>query len=110
MRYPFASRAALRELLADDGIFGGGPPVALDSAREFDETGDETLENKVQASAVRTPLVHQRAHCNAPSVVHLAQNIFNRNAHIEKEQLAEFGLTGHLTQRANFNAGGFHIH
>src|SRR5580700_9415765 len=41
-------RAALRELLADEGIFGCGPPITLDSAREFDETRDEALEAKVQ--------------------------------------------------------------
>src|ERR1700686_435437 len=103
-------RAALRELLADEGVFGCGPPVALDGVREFDETHDETFEYEVQARAVRTPLMHQRAHRHIPSVIHLAQGIFHRDAHVAKKQLAEFGLAGHLTQGANFKPRRFHIH
>jgi len=68
------------------------------------------LKNDVQARAVRTTLVHQRAHRHIPSVVHFARVFFQRDAHIAKEQLAEFRLTSHLTQRTNFNAGGFHVH
>jgi len=80
--HDFDFRAALGEFLADEGIFGSGPAVALDGVREFDETGDKTLENEVEASAVGTTLIHQRAHCHIPSVIHFTQSIFRRDAHV----------------------------
>src|ERR1700730_2070892 len=108
--HDFNLRAALCELLADDRVLSGGPAVALDRPREFDKTGNIALEGKMQASAVRTALVHQGAHRHIPSVIHFAENIFKRDANIAEEQLVEFGLPGHLTQGANFDAGRFHIH
>src|ERR1039458_679495 len=51
-------RAALRELLTDERVLGGRSAVALDGAREFDKTGNGTLEYKMEARAVRTALVH----------------------------------------------------
>src|SRR5208283_4474652 len=103
--HDFNFRAALREFLADNGVLGSGPGVALYGPRKFDKARDETLEDEMQAGPVRTTLVHQRAHCHIPAVVYLAKDIFDRDAHIAKEQLAEFGLAGHLPERANFNAG-----
>jgi len=53
--------------LADEWVFGGGPSVTLDGPREFDEAGDVAFEDEMQASAVGTALVHQRAHRHIPS-------------------------------------------
>src|SRR5882724_642128 len=108
--HDFNFRAALRELLADQWVFGGGPSVTLDGPREFDEAGDEAFKDEMQASAVGTALVHQRAHRHIPSVIHFAQDILNGHANVAKEQLVEFGFPGHLTQGTNFDAGRFHIH
>ena len=108
--HDFNFRAALGEFLADEWVFGGGPSVTLDGPREFDEAGDIAFEDEMQASAVGTALVHQRAHCHIPSVIHFAQDILNRHSNVAKEQLVEFGLPGHLTQGTNFDAGRFHIH
>src|SRR5580698_3562762 len=60
-------RAALRQLLANDGIFGGRAAVALDGARELDKAGHVALENEMQARAVGTALVHQSAHRHVPA-------------------------------------------
>src|SRR5271167_807249 len=103
-------RATLRELLANDGIFGGGAAVALDGARELDEAREITLEDEMQARAVRAALVHQRAHRHVPPVVYFSKDIFNGHANIPEEQLVELGFPGHLAQRSNFDAGRFHIH
>ena len=65
---------------------------------------------RCKARAVGTALVHQRAHRHVPSVIHLAENIFDRDAHIAEEQFVEFGFAGHLAQRTNFDAGRFHVH
>jgi len=50
--------AALREFLANDGVFGGGAAVALGRASEFDEARDVTLESEMQARAVGAAFVH----------------------------------------------------
>ena len=47
--HDFNFRAALRELLADEWVFGGGPSVTLDGPREFDEAGDIAFEDEMQA-------------------------------------------------------------
>src|SRR5580658_11006112 len=42
--HDFNFGAALREFLTNDGVFSGGPTVALDVARQFDQTRDVTFE------------------------------------------------------------------
>src|SRR5580704_7566029 len=103
-------RAALCEFLANDWIFGGGAAVAWDGARELDEARDVTLENEMQARAVGTALVHQSAHRHVPAVIHFAEDIFDGDAHVAKEELVKFGFACHLTQGTNFNAGRFHVY
>src|SRR5580692_7046051 len=103
--HDFDFGAALRELLPDDWVFGGGAAIALGGAREFDETRDVTFENQMQARAVRAALVHERAHCDIPAVIHFAEDIFSGHADIPKKKLVEFGFAGHLAERTNFDAG-----
>src|SRR3981189_1263437 len=59
--HDFNFRASLRELLADQWVFGGGPSVTLDGPREFDEAGDVAFEDEMQASAVGTAGGHRGA-------------------------------------------------
>src|SRR5208282_4492619 len=103
-------RAALGELLANDWIFGRWKAFALDATRKFDEARDIALEDEMQASAVGTALVHQRADCHVPSVIHFAEDVFDGDANIAKEDLVEFRFACHLAEWANFDAGRFHIH
>src|ERR1700722_15525493 len=107
--HDFDLRAALRELLSDKRILRSGLPVALDASRKFNQTRDRALEYEMQASAVGTPLVHQRAHGHIPSVVYLAENVLSWNANVAKENLVEFGFASHLSQRTNLNSGRLHI-
>src|SRR5580704_10902422 len=51
--HDFNLGAALCEFLADERVLRGGPAVARSRAREFDETRDVTLEDKMQARAIR---------------------------------------------------------
>src|SRR5580704_13372908 len=108
--HDFNFRAALRQLLPNDRILGGGAAAALDAARELDEACDVALENEMQARAVGAALVHQRAHSHIPAVIHFAQNIASRDVHVAKEQLDKFRFTGHLAEGTNFDARRSHVH
>ena len=92
------------------GSSSGGPAVALDVAREFDQARNVAFENEMEARAVGAAFVHQSAHRDVPAVVHFAEDVFGGDADIAKEKLVEFGFAGHLAQRTNFDAGRFHVH
>ena len=63
----------------------------------------------MKARAVRAALVHESADSHVPAVVHPAENVFNRNAHITEEELAEFAFARHLPQWADIYARRFHV-
>src|SRR5580658_1617553 len=107
--HDFDFGAALREFLANDGILRGRPAVALNALREFDEARDVAFENKMQARAVGAAFVHQCAHRDIPAVIHFAEDVFSRDAHVAEKKLVEFGFAGHVAQRSNFDARRFHV-
>src|SRR5258707_5958610 len=47
--HDFNFRAALRKLLADEWVFGGGPSVTLDGPREFDEAARASVDGELHA-------------------------------------------------------------
>lgn len=54
----------------------------------------------------RNPLVHQGRDSDLPP---LAQALRIRNAHIRQANLVETGISGHLPDRTNVDAGHLHI-
>src|SRR5262245_61057193 len=100
---------ALCEFLAYDGICGGRTAVALGRPRQLCKALHVPAVGDLESSAEGAALVHERAHGHGPSFVHFAYNIFYRHANVVEEELVEFGLAGHLPQRAYLYAVGFHV-
>ena len=96
---------ALSEFLPKDGILRRRPAIVLGDPREFDQAVDIALENQDETRAVSSALVHEGANSYVPAIVHLAENVLRWNMHIAEENLVEFALAGHLSQRANRDAG-----
>src|ERR1700722_862057 len=108
--HDFDFGVSLGQFLADDGIFRGRLAVSLKLFGKLDQPGHMTLENQVEARAVRTPFVHQRADGHVPAVVHFAQHIFFGNADVAEENFVELALASHLLETADFDPWRLHVH
>src|ERR1035438_7878451 len=107
--HDFDFGVALRQLLADDRVFGGGAPVAVDAVRQLDQARELAFEGDLEAGAQQRALVRQCAEGHVPTVVDAAHDVGDGHAHLFEEQLVEFRFAGHLTQRTHFDAGSVHV-
>src|ERR1039457_4021621 len=103
--HDFDFGVALRQLLADDRVLGGGPSVAFDAVRQLDQARELAFEGDLQAGAQQRALVHQGAERHVPTVVNTAHHVRGGHAHVFEEQLVEFRFAGHLAERVHFGAG-----
>jgi hypothetical protein len=54
-------------------------------------------------------LVRQHRHADPPAAVQRSEQAVGRHTNVGEEDLVELGLTGHLAQRANLDAGRAHV-
>src|SRR5260370_11120430 len=94
----------LRQFLADQWILCRRAPISLKRMRQLDEPADILPKNQVKTCAIGTALVHQRADCHIPSVIHIPEDVFLGHSHVTEKDFAELRFTGHLTQGAHLHA------
>src|ERR1700691_4335649 len=83
--HDFDFGVALRQLLPDDRVLGGGASVAFDAAGQFHEARKLALEGDLEACPQKRALVHQRAEGHVPTVVDAAHYVGDGHAHVIEE-------------------------
>src|SRR5216684_2177259 len=63
----------------------------------------------METRAIRATFVHESADGHIPTVIHLAEYIFRRDAHITKKHLVEFTFPCHLPKWAHLHPLRLHI-